>query len=238
MAPVSQPAPSTSTEADPAARALRLVAASQKRALDPVERFSEIIFGLIMVLTFTGSISVAESGRQEIRDVLAAALACNVAWGIIDGVMYVVTSLVDRARRFTILAGLRAAGPVTGRAIVRAALPEGVAALTDDADADRMAARARALPPPPPVRVTGADLRGAMGSCLLVVAATFPPTIPFLFVQEAERALRLSNGVAVVSLFFAGFYLGKATGVRAWLLGLAMVVLGAALVALTMALGG
>jgi hypothetical protein len=44
--------------------------------------------------------------------------------------------------------------------------------------------------------------------------------------------------VAVVSLFVAGYSLGKATGVRAWLLGLAMVGLGAALVALTIALGG
>jgi len=71
-----------------------------------------------------------------------------------------------------------------------------------------------------------------------VVLATLPPTIPFLLVDEAQRALRLSNAVAVVSLFVAGYGLGKATGVRAWLLGLAMVVLGALLVALTIALGG
>lgn len=223
---------------DRPARALRLVGATQKRVLDPVERFSEIIFGLIMVLTFTGSISVAESGRQEIRDILIAAIGCNVAWGIIDGVMYVVTSLVARARVHSVLEGLRAADATTARAIVRGALPEGVAAVTDEADVDRMAARARALPPQHPARIKADDLKGALASCLLVVAATFPPTIPFLFVQEAERALRLSNGVAVVSLFVSGYYLGKATGVRAWLLGLAMVVLGAALVALTMALGG
>jgi len=230
--------PSPPQAATPVARALRLVASGRNRVLDPVERFSEIIFGLIMVLTFTGSISIAESGRQEIRDVLAAALGCNVAWGIIDGVMYIVTSLVDRARRFTVLEGLRAAGPEAGRAILLAALPESVAALTDEADANRMAARARTLPAPAPVRIGADDLRGALGSCLLVVAATLPPTLPFLFVRDAERALRLSNAVAVVSLFFAGFYLGKATGVRPFFLGLAMVVLGAVLVGLTIALGG
>lgn len=235
MAP---PLPGPSPSGDPVARAHRLVAAGRRRTLDPVERFSEIIFGLIMVLTFTGSISVAESGRQEIRDVLAAALACNVAWGIIDGVMYVITSLVGRARRVAVVEGLRAAGPEAGRALVLAALPEGVAALTDGEDADRMAARARAQPAPRPARVTLDDLRGALGSCLLVVAATFPPIVPFLLVEEAGRALRLSNGVAVVSLFVAGYGLGRATGVRAWLLGAAMVVLGVALVGLTIALGG
>ena len=71
-----------------------------------------------------------------------------------------------------------------------------------------------------------------------MVLATFPPTIPFLIVEDTTRALRISNGVAVACLFLAGWSLGKATGVRAWLLGLAMVVLGSSLVAITVALGG
>jgi VIT1/CCC1 family predicted Fe2+/Mn2+ transporter len=71
-----------------------------------------------------------------------------------------------------------------------------------------------------------------------VVLATLPPTIPFLLVEDAGRALRISNGVAVAILFFAGYWLGRATGVRPWLLGLAMAVVGSAMVGLTIALGG
>jgi hypothetical protein len=211
----------------------------QKRPLDPVDRFSEVIFGLIMVLAFTCSLSVAESGQQEVRQMLVAALTCNVAWGIVDGVMYVLTSMVGRARVHLVLRGIRAADASTARAIVLAALPEGVAAITDEAEADRMAARVRALPDPGRASsFSGSDLQGAVGSALLVILATIPPTIPFLLVENAAHALRISNGVAVVSLFLAGWSLGKATGVRAWLLGLAMVVLGSALVAITIALGG
>ena len=36
---------------------------SSKRVLDPIDRVSEILFGLIMVLSFTGSLSVAVAGR-------------------------------------------------------------------------------------------------------------------------------------------------------------------------------
>ena len=68
------------------------------RVLDPVERVSEALFGLIMVLTFTGSISVAEAGREEMRTMLVGAIGCNLAWGIVDGVMYLVTTLVARQR--------------------------------------------------------------------------------------------------------------------------------------------
>jgi hypothetical protein len=53
--------------------------AISKRVLDPHERISEVLFGLIMVLTFTGSISIAEAGREDIRAVLIAALGCNLA---------------------------------------------------------------------------------------------------------------------------------------------------------------
>jgi hypothetical protein len=221
------------------AHVLRLLREHRKSPLDPVDRFSEVIFGLIMVLAFTCSFSVAEGGRQEVRQMLVGALTCNVAWGLVDGVMYVLTSIAGRARLNLVFQGIRAADPATARAIVLASLPEGVAAVTDAVEADRMAARVRTLPDPGWTSAFSAtDLRGALVSALLVILATFPPTIPFLLVQDPSRALRISNAVAVVSLFLAGWWLGKATGVRAWLLGLVMVVLGSALVAVTVALGG
>ena len=51
-----------------------------RRVLDPAERISEVLFGLIMVLTFTGSLSIAEAGREDIRAMLIGALVCNIAW--------------------------------------------------------------------------------------------------------------------------------------------------------------
>lgn len=220
------------------ARALRLADARRKHVLDPVDRFSEIIFGLVMVLGFTGTVSVAEGGREELRDVLAAALACNVAWGLVDGLMYVITSVVERARRHAVLAGIRAAGPEGARAVVRAALPEGVAAVADEADVERLAARIRAGPPPAAPRLEWGDLAGAAWTCLLVILATLPPVVPFLLARDVGLALRVSNGVAVACLFVAGWSLGKATGVRPVALGGGMVILGGALVAITIALGG
>jgi VIT1/CCC1 family predicted Fe2+/Mn2+ transporter len=222
-----------------AARAVRVVGEYRKRALDPIDRFSEVIFGLIMVLAFTCSMSVAGGGSQDVNRMLVAALACNVAWGLVDGVMYVLTSIAERARRVAVFQGIRSADDATARAIVLGAIPEGLASITDGGEADRIVARIRALPGPArSAAVELEDFKGALGSAILVVLATLPPTIPFLVVGDAGRALRISNAVAVGSLFLAGYWLGRATGVRAWLLGLAMVVAGSALVALTVALGG
>lgn len=51
------------------------------RVLDPIERVSEVIFGLLMAMTFIGALSVATAGREEIRTMMITALGCNLAWG-------------------------------------------------------------------------------------------------------------------------------------------------------------
>jgi hypothetical protein len=36
-----------------------------------------VLFGLIMVLTFTGTLSAASQGRTEVRTMLIGAIGCN-----------------------------------------------------------------------------------------------------------------------------------------------------------------
>jgi VIT1/CCC1 family predicted Fe2+/Mn2+ transporter len=156
-----------------------------------------VIFGLIMALTFTGSLSVAEAGREEVRTVLIGALGCNIAWGLVDGVMYVITSLVERARQ------LGNARPAAGA-----------------------------------VLLTRRDLLGAVATFLFVFTATIPVVIPFLFMPDAIRALRVSNAIALVMLFTAGWTLGRYAKLNAWLMGLSMLGIGVVLVLATIALGG
>ena len=74
----------------------RPLATSAKRALEPGERIAEVLFGLIMVLSFTGSLSVADAGRDDVRTMLIGALGCNIAWGIIDGILYLMDCLSRR----------------------------------------------------------------------------------------------------------------------------------------------
>lgn len=72
-----------------------------KPVLDPVDRVSEVIFGVLMAMTFIGALNVAEAGREDVRKVLIAALGCNIAWGLADAVMYVVGTLTERTREGT-----------------------------------------------------------------------------------------------------------------------------------------
>ena len=82
---------------------------TEKRVLEPAERVSEVLFGLIMVLTFTGSLSVAEAGREDVRIMLIGALGCNIAWGVIDGVLYMMGSLAQKGRNLLAYRAVRSA---------------------------------------------------------------------------------------------------------------------------------
>ena len=75
-----------------------IIADERRRLLDPVDRISEILFGLIMAVTIVGSMSIATAGRVEVRTVMLAALGCNLAWGLVDAVMYVVRTTTERTR--------------------------------------------------------------------------------------------------------------------------------------------
>ena len=97
--------------------------------------------------------------------------------------------------------------------------------------------RARPLPPGN-VTFTRMDWIGALAVFLLVFLSTFPVVIPFLVMHNAATALRLSHGIAIGMLFLVGWRIGAHTGHSPWRIGATMVVVGTALAAGTMALGG
>jgi hypothetical protein len=213
---------------------------SSKRALDPIDRVSEVLFGLIMVLTITGSLSVAEAGRSEVRTMLFGALGCNLAWGIIDGVLYVMGSLAEKGRNLFIFRAVRrATDPKEAQRRIADALPPVVASVLEPVELEALHQRLKQLPEPPDhARLRKDDWLGAAGVFLLVFLSTFPVVIPFIFMSNAGPALRVSNVIAIVMLFLTGYAFGRMTGRHPWLVGISMVVLGLVLVGVTMALGG
>jgi VIT1/CCC1 family predicted Fe2+/Mn2+ transporter len=201
---------------------------------------AEVLFGLIMVLTFTGSLSVAEAGRDDVRAMLVGALGCNLAWGIIDAILYLMGCLAERSRRLMTVRAVRAAeSPERGRALLADALPSEIASIVQPAELEGIRARLARLPEPPArAHMAKDDWTGAAAVFLLVFLSTFPVVVPFILMREAMPALRVSNAIAVAMLFMTGYTYGRLTAYRPVAMGISMVVLGAVLVGMTMALGG
>jgi VIT1/CCC1 family predicted Fe2+/Mn2+ transporter len=212
---------------------------SSGRVLDPIDRISEVLFGLIMVLTFTGSLSVAETGREEVRTMLIGALGCNIAWGIIDAILYLMGCLTEQAHARKTLQAIQATtDQKAADRIIREALPRVLATILSAAEIASIHERLKQGREPDPTRLHKHHWKGAIGVFLLVFLSTFPVAVPFLIMHNAIPALRVSNVIAVSMLFLTGFAYGRITSKNPWMVGFGMVVLGSLLVGMAIALGG
>ena len=107
--------------------------------LDPMERISETLFGLIMALTFICSLGVATGANVNIQTLLIGALGCNLAWGIVDGGLYLLARINDRGDKILTLRAIRQApDPETARRVIADAMPPELAALLPPEQLDLM----------------------------------------------------------------------------------------------------
>src|SRR5262245_14824683 len=209
------------------------------RILEPMDRISEVLFGLIMALTLALTLGVVTADSIQVRTMLLAALGCNLAWGIIDASVFLMARFNQRGRNAMQLRAVRqAADTADARRIIADALPPLLASTLPPEQLELMRLRLLQLPEPLQPRLTRRDWLGAIGICLLSFLSTFPIVIPFILIGVARLALRVSNAVAIAMLFVCGYAFGHYAGFRPWAGGLLMVAVGAALVGVAIALGG
>jgi VIT family protein len=209
------------------------------RVLEPIDRVSEILFGVIMALTFTLTLGVATAGEGAVRTMLFGALGCNLAWGIIDGCIFLVARVNERGAGLRVIRTIRRAEPAAAHRMIAESLPEVVLSLLPPEQLEAMRQKLKAMPEPAAgPKLTKQDGLAAVAICLLSFLSTFPIVIPFIFIDDARLALRVSNAVAIGMLFLCGYTLGRYSGIWPWAAGVAMVAFGAALVGVAILLGG
>jgi len=215
-----------------------------KRYLDPADRLEEVLCGLIMVLDFTliGGLTAGE-GNQGVRHLLIAALGCNIAWGIIDGALYVMGSVTARRQRLRFLSEVRNA---PNESVALSAISSQLDPLLEPVtNAEERTRICRAMLPVvsriqlPEAGIIKHDVYGMSAIFWIDLASVIPAVIPFLiFSSEPRFALRVSNALLIASLFAAGFMWGKYTGFNRYLAGCCAMLIGLGLVGVAIALGG
>ena len=212
--------------------------------LDQATSLGEVLFGLIMTLTFTlgAGLTIQEEGAEGARELLIATIGCNIAWGVIDGVFHMLGQLFERGRRRRVVQLIQgAAKDHDAAALVAGELDDVIEKVMTPEERGKLYGRIIAQVRSdgiPPNRVTRNDVMGAIASFWLVFFASLPAAIPFLFIDDARLALRVSNAILLGLLFVAGFSWAKYTTARPALTGLVFLLFGAALVVMAIALGG
>ena len=214
-----------------------------ERHLDPATRLGEILFGFIMVLTvtLTASFTVAD-GKKGARQLLLAAIGSNVAWGIIDASMYIMNIMVVRRGKIRLVEAVqRASNPDAALGLVKDRVEPELQELLGPEKAEAFSKSV--LPHLVGAHIkerilTGEDLYGALASFWLVFVSCLPAALPFLMFSDPQIALRVSNFLLIVGLFYVGQKWARYAGKNRVGFGLAMVAVGLMLVGVAILLGG
>ncbi|WP_423193956.1 hypothetical protein [Cupriavidus sp. H18C2] len=216
-----------------------VTAAAPAPGLDVVDRVSEMCFGLYMALTFVGAVASASGGSDTPETMLRAALGCNLAWGLVDAIMYLVRTLAGRGMLQKLAATVQDGNPATGIAAIRDALPPAMNPHIADDDLEPMRARLAAgatVATRPSLNLR--DGLAAIRIFCIVVLSTFPVALPFVLLHDVGTALIVSRVLTLIMLFVGGAALGHYGGMNPWRAGFGMMALGVAVTAAVIALGG
>ena len=219
--------------------------------LDPIDRLSETIFSVLILLTFTLAFRILKLGgipgqpitSAHLNELLIAAVGATLAWGIIDGVMYALMAVLERGESHRLLRRLQAAeSEREGVEIVAEEFDYLLEPITGDAERQQLYRHVFAYlreGQPRPVGFKRDDLAGALGSVLVAVLPVLPSLAPLVLLRGSpELAIRVSNVVSFGVLFYSGYQWGQYSGSSPWRTGLLVMVVGVAMVAVAIPLGG
>jgi hypothetical protein len=219
--------------------------------LDPIDALFTIFYSILFALLFTLSYSILiyygllspsfESGYG--RELFTAILGAVTAWGIIDGVLYIVAGVFARRERYRLLQYVQSSNseeeavaeiayemdfilePITTDE-QRHALYHDIHSYLNQAEAQE-------------VGIERDDIVGAVATVLLYIVAVLPSLLPLLLLPgDTALAIRISNIVSFVVVFAVGYVWGIHTNTNPWKIGLLLSSVCIVLVLVAMLLGG
>jgi len=212
---------------------------SNKRLLSPDDRIAEVLYGIINTLTVICTFSIIRSDKNAVDEMLYCAIGCNVAWGLVDAVMYLLTTMAHNEHSITILNVInRSKGSRASGEYIRNALPDVISSVLQTEDIEKIERKLLLLQESQTfVRLHLRDYGSAIAIFIIIILSTFPIAVPFIVIDNVQTALRTSYLVAIAMMFICGWNLGKYTGHNRFLKGLVMSLIGIGLAGIAILFG-
>lgn len=219
--------------------------------LDPIDALFTIFFSILFALLFTLAYSIllhlgvidASFSAGYGQELFFTVLWAVAAWGIIDGVLYVMSAVFARRERIRLLRYVQASASVEEAAtIVGYELDFVFEPITSQAQRTAIYHNIVAHLSVAEVQPTGLqrqDIVGGAATIVLSVVAVLPSLLPLLLLpNDTALAIRISNAVSFAVIFAIGYYWGIHTDSNPWKVGLLLATVCLTMVFVALLLGG
>jgi hypothetical protein len=219
--------------------------------LDPIDALFTIFYSILFALLFTLSYGVliyrgvisSSFASGYAQGLFFTILGAVAAWGIIDGVLYVLGGVLERRERYRLLLYVQASKKEEEAAIAIAyELDSILQPITSDEQRHALYRDIRAYlnqAEPQAVGLKREDVVGGVATLLLSVVAVLPSLLPLLLLPDnTSLAIRISSLVSLIVIFAAGYSWGRHTETNPWKTGFIFSSVCLAMVLVAMLLGG
>jgi hypothetical protein len=219
--------------------------------LDPIDALFVIFYSILFALLFTLSYAVliyhgvisSSFATGYGQELFLTILGAITAWGIIDGVLYVLGENFARSERRRLLQYVQASEndeeAVTAIAYELDFILEPI---TNDEQRRALYHEIKAhlsTAEPQAMGIQRADMIGAVATVGLYILAVLPSLLPLLLLPDnTALAIRISNAVSFIVVFITGYIWGIHTGTNPWKKGLLLSSVCLAMVLVAMLIGG
>jgi VIT1/CCC1 family predicted Fe2+/Mn2+ transporter len=219
-----------------------------KKYLSPSDRLTEIITSIIMTMAVIGATRIGiGANNNNFHVIFYAAIGCDIAWGMIDAVLYIFSELMDRGRHALFLKSVQAIQD-KDKAIefITKKVEEEMdpAILEHFNHEDRIQLSQKVVQfsskmTPVNVHISKDDVFGAISIFVVVICTGLVLLIPFvLFSGDITFASRISEIIALILLFLIGYRWAKTTNRPKIQTGIIMALLGVVIDVIVILLGG
>ncbi len=190
-----------------------------------------------MVLAVTGTVGLETGSRVA---VISAGIGACIAWGMVDGIIYVYSNLLERGRiALSVLEASTCTGEGCDLRKVKEELEGTIVDTLSDRERHEVAQHIliRLKPVENYTRATKEDILGGMAVGTLVFISGIPVLLPFLF-YDGIWAARFSHVIGLIMLFSIGYRWGGYVGRSKLWTGVVMMGVGAVITGVVIVLGG
>jgi VIT1/CCC1 family predicted Fe2+/Mn2+ transporter len=219
--------------------------------LDPIDALFVIFYSILFALLFTLSYGIliyhgiisSSFATGYSRELFFTILGAITAWGIIDGVLYILGANFARSERHRLLQHVQSSDNEEEAATAIAnELDFILEPITSAEQRHALYHDIRAhlsLAEPQAMGIQRADVVGAIATVVLYIVAVLPSLLPLLLLpNNTALAIRISNLVSFIMVFAAGYIWGIHTSTNPWKKGLLLTSVCLAMVVVAMLIGG